>query len=247
MNSGPTFHFVTLFPQTIEVWFSTSILGRALSAGLYHFQTYQLRDYATDKHKVVDDTPYGGGGGMVLKVEPLVSAVEHIKSQIGSASTKVILFSPRGKSLNQKLLVEFRPLEGQHFILICGHYEGVDQRFIDGWVDMEISLGDFVMTGGEIPAIAFADALTRTVRGALGNSEATQKESFVLTDPISGCVLLEYPQYTRPFNFRNMCVPGVLISGNHEQIAKWRHEQAICKTAGSRPDLLKPLLSPEEH
>jgi len=229
------FHFVTLFPQAIEVWLTTSILGRAREAGVFDFSLYQLRDFSQDKHRSVDDSAYGGGGGMVLRLEPLVAALEHIRAKIGDAPTKTIYFSPLGRKLEPGLLQE---LAGPtHFILICGHYEGIDQRFLDHWVDQEISLGDFVVTGGELPAVAFTDALIRQLGGTL-SAETTQTESFSLRDSKSGKPLLEFPHYTRPAEFRGHKVPEILLSGDHKKIAHWREEEARKRTGLLRPDLL---------
>lgn len=234
--SKPSFHFVTLFPETIQVWMSTSILGRALKAGLFDFKTYQLRDYSTDKHLNVDDVAYGGGGGMVLRVEPLVRAVESIKDNLGTEQAEVIYFSPAGKRLTHALVTEStKPPHKNHFIFICGHYEGVDQRFIDHWVDSEISLGDFVLTGGELPALAMADSMIRQLEGALGSETTAETESFSLTS--DNTLLLEYPHYTRPSEFRGLKVPEILLSGNHPKIEAWRLEQARTKTLDRRPDL----------
>lgn len=230
------FHFVTLFPETIEVWLNSSILGRAEEKGLFSFKTYNLRDFATDKHSRVDDTAYGGGGGMVFKLEPLVSCVEAIQSSVGRENTETIYFSPAGTKLTQKWIRDYQKAsQKSHLILICGHYEGIDQRFIDYWVDREISLGDFVLTGGELPALAFADSLIRQYEGVLGNDEGKDQESFQLFD---GKSLLEYPHYTRPQNFRGFEVPSVLLDGDHAKIRAWREEQALEKTQRVRPDLL---------
>jgi len=238
--SKPCFHFVTLFPETIQVWMTTSILGRALKAGLFDFKIYQLRDYSTDKHLNVDDAAYGGGGGMVLRIEPLVRAVETIKEALGTEQAEVIYFSPAGKRLTHALVREFsKSLHKKHFIFICGHYEGVDQRFIDHWVDTEISLGDFVLTGGELPALAMADAMIRQLEGTLGSESTAETESFSLTS--DNTPLLEYPHYTRPSEFRGLKVPEVLLSGNHPKIEAWRLEQAKTKTLERRPDLCSIL------
>lgn len=231
------FHFVTLFPETIDVWLSTSILGRAKQSGLFDYELIQLRDFATDKHASVDDAAYGGGGGMVLKAEPLVLAVESIRARFPNEDFTTIYFSPAGKKLNQDLIQSLVPQTQKHFILICGHYEGIDQRFVDQWVDLEISLGDFVVTGGELPAMAFSDALIRQLDGALGAENAHQTESFLLTHNESR--LLEYPHYTRPSEFRGVKVPPVLLSGDHQAIETWRKEQSLERTKERRPDLMR--------
>lgn len=233
------FHFVTLFPETIDVWFKTSILGRAHKENLFSFETIQLRDFATDSHKRVDDTSYGGGGGMVLKIEPLVSVVETFYEKYGRENVCAIYFSPTGRQLSESLITSLSPLLAhKHLILICGHYEGVDERFLNHWVDLQISLGDFVLTGGEIPAIAFADSMIRKINGVLGYEDATHSESFSLKHPETETRLLEYPQYTKPKEFRGLSVPDVLLSGNHKEVEKWRLSKSLEKTATLRPDLL---------
>ena len=229
----PHFDFITLFPDAIEVWLRTSILGRALEKELFSFRLVQLRDFSTDRYRSVDDSPYGGGGGMVLRVEPLVAAVELLKQQAPHA--EVVSFSPRGERLDTPLIDTLTGRPGpHHWILVCGHYEGLDQRFLDNWVDREVSLGDFVLTGGELPAVAFADALIRRVEGTLSDSSAHQAESFSIRDS-DGRRLLEYPHYTRPAEFRGHKVPDVLLSGDHARIAHWRLEQARERT----PDFTK--------
>jgi tRNA (guanine37-N1)-methyltransferase len=234
------FHFITLFPETIEVWLGTSIPGRARKAGLFDYTVVQLRDFAHNTHRTVDDVAYGGGGGMVLKVEPLAEAVETLWEKLGRENCRTVYFSPAGRRLNQKTLDELHPRHSGagHLILICGHYEGVDQRFIDGWVDEEISLGDFVLTGGELPALCLADALIRQQDGVLGYEAAPLDESFRLKDPGSDAPLLEYPQYTRPADFRGQKVPEILLSGNHEKVRQWRLEASRERTKSRRPDLL---------
>jgi len=231
----PHFHFITLFPETIELWLTTSILGRARETGVFDFTTYQLRDFSVDKHRSVDDSAYGGGGGMVLRIEPLVAALEHIRAAIGDAPVQTIYFSPAGAKLSTDLLQAFQA--PAHLILICGHYEGIDQRFLDHWVDREISLGDFVLTGGELPAVAFSDALIRLLGGL--SVETTQNESFSLKDSKTKKPLLEFPHYTRPAEFRGHKVPDVLLSGDHGKIAVWREAEALQRTEKFRPDLLR--------
>lgn len=235
------FHFLTLFPETIEVWLGTSIPGRARRAGVFDFSTIQLREFTKDVHRTVDDVAYGGGGGMVLKVEPLVDAVETLWARLGKEKCRTIFFSPAGRRLDQSVLDDYR--RGgtpSHLILVCGHYEGVDERFLEGWVDDEISLGDFVLTGGELPALCFADALLRQQDGALGYESASREESYRLPPPEGMSALLEYPQYTRPAEFRGQRVPEILLSGDHERVKLWRHRQSVERTQRRRPDLDAP-------
>lgn len=234
---GPCFHFITLFPETVDVWLCSSILGRAREKGIFSYQLHQLREYSQNKHRSVDDVAYGGGGGMVLCVEPLALAVEAIREKLAPETTRVIYFSPAGKPLSQAVVSSSlaAPMP-QNFILICGHYEGVDQRFIDGWVDEEISLGDFVLTGGELPAVAFADALIRHLPEVLGYETAAEEESFSLR--AGDTRLLEYPHYTRPAEFRGKTVPAELLSGNHQKIQAWRQQTSEARTRQRRPDLL---------
>ncbi|NBX93761.1 MAG: tRNA (guanosine(37)-N1)-methyltransferase TrmD [Proteobacteria bacterium] len=233
----PHFHFVTLFPEVIRTWMETSILGRAVDKALINFSIHQLRDFSIDNYRSVDDSAYGGGGGMVLKVDVLVAAVEHIWKCFSREKCRVIYFSPAGRTLTQDTVEVFATQYAEpNLILICGHYEGVDQRFIDHWVDNEISLGDFVLTGGELPALAFVDTLSRQVEGTLGNEQAHHTESFSLREGSKR--LLEYPHFTRPQIFRELAVPAVLLQGDHTKIAQWRKEQALFRTSTRRPDLL---------
>ncbi len=221
------FSFITLFPETIHAWLTTSIMGRAHEAGLFEYEAIQLRDFATGPHRTVDDVAYGGGGGMVLKVEPLVAAVEAVKAKMPSEKSLVVVPAPGGTLLTQDLIqgLHHRQPKG-HFILICGHYEGLDQRFLDHWVDLELSIGNFVVSGGELPALLFADALIRGLDGSLGHPEGYRTESFQIEDPDTGAKLIEYPHYTRPAEFRTLVVPPILLNGNHKAIAGWRLEQA---------------------
>lgn len=234
MKKPLTFHFVTLFPELITPWMTTSIIGKAYKRNLFDFKTYQLRDFSDNRHRTVDDQAYGGGGGMVLAVGPLVRAVDHIRSSIARPA-RVIYFSPQGNRLDVKF-IEATGQNNQDWILICGHYEGVDRRFVDGWVDDEISIGDFVISGGELPAVAFADALIRQCNGTLRENSCEQ-ESFSLKSGRSS--LLEYPQYTRPETFEGRRVPEILLSGDHAAIARWRHSQSLKLTRQRRPDLLE--------
>ncbi len=219
---------ITLFPEMFEPVFGDSIIGRARQSGAVEIRTHQLRDYAFDKHRRVDDTPYGGGMGMLMKAEPIALCFEAICEETG-VRPHFIYMSPQGKTLNQGRLKELA--EYKNICVLCGHYEGVDQRLLDTFIDEEISIGDFVLTGGEIPAMAFTDALCRMVPGVLTNNECFTEESH-----FNG--LLEYPQYTKPAEWRGIEVPEVLLSGHHANIEKWRREKAVEVTRIKRPDLL---------
>lgn len=213
---------ITLFPEMFEGPLRESILGRARERGLLTFGLHDLRDYATDRHRVVDDAPYGGGAGMVLKPEPLVSAIKDLRGDAGY----VVLLTPQGRLLAQSLAQDLSRRE--HLILVCGRYEGVDER-VRAFVDLELSVGDYVLTGGELPAMLVVDAVSRLVPGVI-EAGSLQHESH--TDG-----LLEYPQYTRPAEFAGMRVPDVLLSGDHKAIAKWREDEARRRTRERRPDL----------
>ncbi|MFO7295027.1 MAG: tRNA (guanosine(37)-N1)-methyltransferase TrmD [Caldicoprobacter sp.] len=229
---------LTLFPEMFAPLLSTSIIGRAIAKGLLEIKLYNIRDFAKNKHKRVDDYPYGGGQGMILAPQPLFDALYHVLGAYESEKPKVILMSPQGKVLDQDLA---RQLSKEHgLVIICGHYEGVDQRVIDRFVDMEISIGDYVLTGGELPAMVLIDCVGRLIPGVLGNPESTQDESFSRG-------LLEYPQYTRPYEYEGYTVPDVLLSGNHQEIQRWRLKESLRNTLQKRPDLLeKAELSPYE-
>ena len=206
-----------------------SIIGRAQKSGEIEIHTHQLRDFAFDKHRRVDDTPYGGGMGMLMKAEPIALCFEDICRQTGDRPYFVYM-SPQGRTLTQQRLRELSELK--NICVLCGHYEGVDQRLLDEFVDEEISIGDYVLTGGEIPAMVFCDALCRMVPGVLTNNECFTEESH-----FNG--LLEYPQYTKPAEWRGIEVPGILLSGHHANIEKWRREKSLEVTAKKRPDLLE--------
>lgn len=217
---------VTLFPEIALAPLSESIIQRARKAGLVEIAAHNLRDWTTDKHHKADDTLCGGGQGMLLKPEPIFAAIE----QLRTPESKVVLMTPQGKVFKQAIA---RELSGEtHLILLCGHYEGVDHRVIEQLVDLELSIGDYVLTNGALAAAVVTDAIVRLLPGALGNEQSSVEESF--TDPN----LLEAPAYTKPVDFRGLLVPEVLISGHHGNIAKWRKEKAMERTRANRPDLL---------
>lgn len=223
---------MTLFPEMCEAFLSESIIGRARKKGLLDIVCHQIRDFAYDKHKRVDDTPYGGGKGMVMKPEPIYRCFENI-CNIRGKRPLVVYMTPKGEVLNQKKVIEFNAVH--NIAILCGHYEGVDQRVIDEIVDRQISIGDYVLTGGEIPAMAFTDSICRMVPGVLSESVCFEEESH-----FNG--LLEYPQYTKPYLWNNKKVPEVLVSGHHANIEKWKKEQSISETQKYRPDLFKSYL-----
>ena len=227
---------VTLFPEICRAPLSESIMKRAQKNGVVDLHIHNLRDWTTDKQHIVDDAPFGGGQGMVMKPEPIFAAVEELRSprnkesKIENRESRIILMSPAGRRFDQQTAAQ---LSGEsHLIIICGHYEGVDHRVIEHLVDLEISIGDYVLTNGAIAAVVLVDAVVRLLPGVLGHEQSAVDDSF------SGG-LLEAPQYTRPAEFRGWKVPGVLLSGNHAEIEKWRREQAIKRTRENRPDLLR--------
>lgn len=222
---------LTLFPEMFKGPFEESIIKRAQEKGLVEIKIHNLRDWAKDRRGTVDDKPYGGGVGMVLRVEPIDRALEEIKKLRNEEikGRKIVLLSPQGKVFNQKMAQKLSKLDC--LILLCGHYEGVDQRVSDYLVDEEISIGDYVLTGGELPAMVLVDSVIRLVPGVLEKPEAVKSESFSQG-------LLEYPQYTRPENFKGWKVPEVLLSGDHQKIAEWRKKKSLEKTKKLRPDLL---------
>lgn len=235
---------VTIFPKVFSPILGESIIKRAQKKGLLKILVHDLRDYSKDKHRKIDDRPFGGGPGMVFRPESLFEAIKRIKKVSAksrtasggrSKNTKVVLLSPQGKMLNQKQSQRLSKVK--HLILICGHYEGIDERVRLRLVDEEISIGDYVLTGGELPAMVLVDTIARLIPGVLGNKSSAKSDSFC-----DG--LLEYPQYTRPANFKGLKVPNVLLSGDHKAIAKWRKDQAYKVTKKKRPDLLmKPKLT----
>ncbi len=221
------FDIFTLFPEMFAGVFDESILKRARKAGLLEIGLHDIRDYAEGKHRVTDDYPYAGGGGMIMKPEPIFAAVEAVLG--APPQIPVILLSPQGRVFNQRIAYELA--QHPHLALICGHYEGVDERVREHLATDELSIGDYVLTGGEIPAMIIVDAVTRLIPGVLGDPAAAVKDSHA-----SG--LLEEPQYTRPAEFRGWRVPEILLSGNHAQIAAWRRHEALRRTLERRPDLL---------
>lgn len=218
---------LTIFPAMFDGVLGATILKRAQTKGLLTVACHDIRQFATDKHRSVDDIPYGGGAGMVMKPEPVVAAIESITPR--APGFRRILLTPQGRPLTQAVVRELAHLP--HILLLCGRYEGVDERIRCGWIDDEISVGDYVVSGGEIPAMLLVDAVARLLPGVLGNADSLQEESFAKG-------LLEYPQYTRPETFRGLPVPDVLRTGNHQAIARWREAQARKRTLDRRPDLL---------
>ena len=222
---------LTLFPEMCKIVMGESIIGRAINKGVIEVYCHQIRDYTYDKHNRVDDSPYGGGKGMLLLAEPLADCFENICKELGTRPY-LIYMSPQGKVLTQKKVKEIS--QYNNLAILCGHYEGVDERFIEEFVDEQISIGDFVLTGGELPALVMADAICRMVPGVLSDSECFEDESHYKG-------LLEYPQYTRPSVWRGKKVPEVLLSGHHKNIENWRHEQSLIRTAKVRPDMLEKI------
>jgi len=221
---------VTLFPEICRAPLSESIMKRAQEKRIVDLHIHKLRDWATDKHHVVDDAPFGGGQGMVMKPEPIFAAVEDLKSQIANRKSKILLMSPAGRRFDQEMAQQLS--QETHLIIISGHYEGVDHRVIEHLIDLEISIGDYVLTNGAIAAVVLVDSVVRLLPGTLGHERSAADDSFS-----NG--LLEAPQYTRPADFRAWKVPEVLLSGNHAEIAKWRKEQATTRTRANRPDLFR--------
>ena len=227
---------ITLFPEMCEAVMSESIIGRARKAGAVEINCHQLRDFAFDKHRRVDDTPYGGGMGMLMLAEPIALCFEDICKQVGKRP-HFIYMSPQGKTLTQSRIKELAQLD--NVCLLCGHYEGVDERLLEEFVDEEISVGDYVLTGGELPAMVLSDAICRMLPGVLSNDECFTQESHY-----NG--LLEYPQYTKPAVWRDMEVPAVLLSGHHANVEGWRAEQSLIRTEKLRPDMLENYNSPDK-
>ena len=218
---------LTLFPEMFEGVFHTSMLGRAESKGILTFSIHNIRDYSANKHNNTDDYAFGGGAGMVMMAQPIFDCMEDV---LKGESARRILMTPRGKTLTPELAMELA--KEDRLVILAGHYEGLDERIME-LIDDEISIGDYVLTGGELPAMVLVDCVSRFIPGVLGSSESAEDESF------SNDGLLEYPQYTRPADFRGRLVPEVLLNGNHAEINKWRRQQSLLKTLESRPDILE--------
>ena len=232
------FHVMTLFPEMIEATLGESITGRAIKKGLIEVNNYNIRDYAFNKHKSVDDYPYGGGAGMLMQAEPVYQTYEAICEKI-KKKPRCVFLAPIGATFNQQMAEDLAKEED--LVLLCGHYEGIDERVLEEVVTDYVSLGDFVLTGGELPAMVMIDAISRLIPGVLHNNASAEFESFQDS-------LLEYPHYSRPETWHDKKVPDVLLSGHHENVEKWRREQAIIRTAKRRPDLLETAdLSPKEQ
>lgn len=227
------FHVLTLFPEMIEGGLNTSITGRAMEKELVNVNAVNIRDYAMNKHKRVDDYPYGGGAGMVMQAEPIYLAYEDLKRKINTRNPRVVYLTPQGQTFHQKMAEKFAKEED--IILLCGHYEGVDERVLEMIVTDYVSIGDYVLTGGELPAMVMIDAISRLVPGVLHNDVSAEFESFQED-------LLEYPQYTRPEVFMDKKVPEVLLSGHHANIEAWRKEQSVLRTRSRRPDLYEKYI-----
>lgn len=230
---------LTIFPEVILSGVDYSILKRAQEKGAVSVFVHNIRDFAEDKHKTTDEPPYGGGAGMVMKPEPIFKAAEHLKTEYWTDRSRVILLSPQGERFTQQKAEELSKCS--HLVLICGHYEGVDERVREHLVTDELSIGDYVLTGGELPALVVLDSVSRLLPGVLGAEQSALEESFA-----EG--LLEYPQYTRPADFRGWQTPDILLSGHHAEIAKWRRIQSLKRTLERRPDLLeKAQLTDEDR
>lgn len=233
-----SFEVLSIFPEMFVSPLNFSLLKKAQEKGIIHIGLHDIRNWAQDKHKMTDDAPYGGGCGMVMKLEPVEKALTDIKKNHHADST-VVLMTPQGEIFNQKIAEEFS--QKKQIIIICGRYEGVDERIREHLVDREISMGDYILTGGELAALVFIDAVSRLIPDVLGNPESKLSESFCQN-------LLEYPQYTRPAEYKGWTVPDVLISGNHAEIELWRKKESLKRTYKRRPDLLKKIkLSAEEE
>ncbi len=240
MIMGAGFDIITIFPEMFHAYLGESILNRAIQKGLLDVKVCNPREFTTDKHRTVDDYPYGGGSGMVMKIEPIHSAVNAIKSD--GIERLTVLLTPQGTTYNQEkseALSAYLAAEKRRLLFICGRYEGIDERVRESLVDEEISIGDYVLTGGELAALVIIDSIARLIPGVLGDEESAKEESFTWG-------ILDYPHYTRPPEFKGMKIPDVLLSGNHGEISKWRRREAIRRTLQRRPDLLKKAKLSEE-
>jgi len=229
------FDILSIFPEMFESPFSSSLIKKALDRHIIDVRLHDIRGYAVDKHRMTDDYPYGGGGGMVMKVEPVARALDDIVSE--ESDCRVILMTPQGEPFSQKIAEDLARCN--HIVIICGHYEGIDERISENLVDREISIGDYVLTGGELPAMILVDAISRLVPNVLGNNESALFDTFATG-------LLEYPQYTRPQEYRTWTVPEVLLSGDHKKINQWRRKKSLERTLMKRPDLLEKAPLSEE-
>ncbi len=224
------FHIMTLFPEIFHSYMNESIMKRAIEKGIIEVYIYNIRDFSNNKHKKVDDYPFGGGAGMVMTPQPIYDTYRHIIDTHNIKDPRVIYLTPKGKTHNQTIATNMSKLDD--VILLCGHYEGVDQRIIDLIVTDEVSIGDYVLTGGELPALILIDSISRLIPGVLGQEESFEDESFSND-------LLEYPHYTRPREFMDLSVPDILLSGNHKKIEQWRNDESVRITKERRPDLYK--------
>ena len=232
------FDIITIFPEIFNAYLNESIIKRAVNKKIIEAKVHNLRDFTADRHRTVDDYPYGGGPGMVMKPEPFFNAVETIKSD--GIPRRTIMLSPQGKVFNQGMALSMSK-ESQGLILICGRYEAVDERVRENLVDEEISIGDYILTGGELPALVIIDTVARLIPGVLGDERSNEEESFTWG-------ILDYPQYTRPPEFRGLKAPEVLLSGNHKDISNWRRKEALRRTILKRPDLIgRALLTDKDH
>lgn len=230
------FDVITIFPEIFNAYLNESIIKRAIQRGLIDIKIYNLRDFTTDKHKTVDDYPYGGGSGMVMKIEPIYNAIKFIKSD--GVERLTVMLSPQGKTYTQEMAEKLSRTK-KRILFICGRYEGIDERVREFLIDEEISIGDYILTGGELPALVIIDSITRLIPGVLGDEESLKEESFTWG-------ILDYPHYTRPPEFMGMKVPEILLSGNHKEIQRWRRKEALKRTLQKRPDLLKKTKLTEE-
>lgn len=230
------FDIITIFPEIFNAYLNESILKRAIEKKIVEIKVYNLRDFTTDKHKTVDDYPYGGGPGMVMKPEPFFSAVESIKPD--GIPRRTIMLSPQGKVFNQDMALSMAK-ENRNLLFMCGRYEAIDERVRENLVDEEISIGDYILTGGELPALVIIDSIVRLIPGVLGDERSKEEESFTWG-------ILDYPHYTRPPEFRGLRVPDVLLSGNHKEISRWRRREALKRTMLRRSDLIEKVSLTDE-